>query len=129
MEGDNNANKNASPAVVQDGGRDLKPVLMSALLFPGAGQYVLGRRLLALVFALPALAAAGYFLWTALEPAFLIADEINRGALAFDIPQIVARVRRHHASIAHIELAVWVIVLAWAGSVAEAWLRPQRRRS
>ena len=109
--------------------RDLKPLLLSALVFPGAGQFALGRKALGALFALAALVAAGYFIYTALEPAMAIANEINRGAIGFDIPAITARLRAHHTGASSgvgVVIATWVIVAAWAASLIDVWLRPAR---
>ena len=109
--------------------RDLKPLLLSALLLPGAGQFALGRTALGTRFALAALGAGGYFLYTALAPAMAIAHEIERGAMSLDIVAITARLRAHHTGASSgvgVVIATWVIVAAWAASLIDVWLRPAR---
>ena len=112
--------------------RDLKPLLLSALLLPGAGQFALGRKALGTLFALAALGAGGYFLYTALEPAMAIAHEIERGAMSLDILAITARLRAHHTGASGaggVMIATWVIVAAWVGSMVDVWLRPAHSAS
>lgn len=106
---------------------DLKPLVVSALVFPGLGQYMVGRKALALLFAVPTLVAAGYFFHSAMVPAMVIADDINRGLMPFDIGLIVQRLRAEQLVSPGVHLATWVIVGAWAGSVAELWLRREKR--
>lgn len=106
---------------------DLKPLVVSALVFPGLGQYMVGRKALALLFAVPTLVAAGYFFHSAMVPAMVIADDINRGLMPFDIGLIVKRLRAEQLVSTGVHVATWVIVGAWAGSVAELWLRREKR--
>ncbi len=107
--------------------RDLKPLVVSALVFPGMGQYMVGRKALALLFAVPTLVAAGYFLYSAMVPAMAIANDINSGAMPFDIGLMVKRLRAQQLVTTGVHVATWVIVGAWAASVAELWLRPAKR--
>ena len=55
-------------------------VLLSALVFPGVGQYYLGRRTRALLFLVPAVVAAILYVNFALDEATTMTDQLLSGA-------------------------------------------------
>jgi hypothetical protein len=93
--------------------------LLSALIFPGVGQWYLYRRRLALLFAVPALVAGFVYLNFALEEANAVAGQVLSGAVALDPAAIAAKVEAQPTSWA-VTLSGWVFVLCWVGSVLEA---------
>jgi hypothetical protein len=95
--------------------------LLSALVFPGIGQWYLRRRRLALLFAVPALAAGLVYLNFALEEANAVAGQVLSGAVPLDPAAIAARVENQPMSWA-VTLSGWVFVACWVGSVLEALL-------
>ena len=96
--------------------------LLSALVLPGAGQWYLGRRRLALVFLVPALVAGLAYADHALDDATAVAGQVLDGSLAPDAAamsaQLAARPRPGWVYGAGI-----VFGLCWVGSIAEAALR------
>ena len=95
--------------------------LLSALVFPGVGQWYLRRRRLALLFALPALAAAYIYLDFALAEANAVVDQVLAGSVRLDPAAIAAQVEAQPMSWA-VSLSGWAFVVCWVGSVAEALL-------
>lgn len=103
--------------------RAVKAALLSGLIFPGAGQLFLGRRLRGWLFVLPALAAALYFLMQVLEPAMAIALDISSGGMAPDPLAVLARVKAHAAQETPLmRLAAGIMIGCWAGSTVDAYL-------
>lgn len=102
--------------------RSVKALLLSALVFPGAGQFYLRRRLAGCLFALPALAATLYLSNRVLARAQQIMDEIVDGKLAPDLATVLARVHQQSAdgTLAP-NLALLVMLVCWIGAMAHAW--------
>lgn len=104
-----------------------KAALVSALIFPGLGHLVLKRPLRGCLFIVPALLAIGFLLRTTLELANQLVDEINSGKLAIDPFRIIERIHAAGVDNPATNAASLVILLCWAGSVADAyWLGRQR---
>lgn len=95
--------------------------LLSALVFPGVGQWYLRRRHLALLFAVPALVASLLYLNFALEEANAVAGQLLSGSVPLDPAAIAAKVESQPTSWA-VTLSGWVFVVCWVGSVVEALL-------
>ena len=95
--------------------------LLSALVLPGVGQWYLGRRGLALLFALPALVAGYVYLSFALDQANAVVDQVLGGSMPADPAAIAARIEGQ-ASPLSVTLSGWVFALCWVASVLEAWL-------
>ncbi|RSZ60559.1 hypothetical protein HF313_20635 [Massilia atriviolacea] len=93
------------------------------MVFPGAGQYYLGRRARACLFIVPALVAAVYFFKQAMDSASLMVDEVLRGALPAD-PVLIAERLHQQGEMASplMNIAAGVMLLCWLGSVLDAWL-------
>lgn len=96
--------------------------LLSALVFPGLGQWYLARRRLALLFALPALVAGFIYLNHALGEADQLAGQVLAGRLPADPAAIAARLEAAPTPLL-VSVSGWVFALCWAGSVLEALLR------
>lgn len=101
--------------------RSVKAALLSGLVFPGAGQWFLGRRGRAMVFLVPALAAAWYFGSAVMEPLLGISREILAGTLPFDPFVIQARVDQTRIDTTSMNLAALVMLVSWVGSALDAW--------
>lgn len=100
--------------------------LLSALVFPGIGQWYLRRRRLALLFALPALVAGYFYMDYALAEANAVAGQVLSGAVPLDPAAIAARVEGQPAPLSA-TLSGWVFALCWVGSVIEALLGRARQ--
>lgn len=96
--------------------------VLSALVFPGAGQHYLGYRLRAWLFIAPTLAAAWHFFGQVYARAQAIVDEIASGRIGLDPGAILARIhgQGQDASLTT-ELAGAVMVACWIISIADAW--------
>ena len=95
--------------------------LLSALVFPGAGQFYLRRRTRALLFLVPAVAAGLYYGNNALDQATALADQVLSGAVALDPAALAARAEALPTPLG-VSLAGIVFVVCWVGSVLEALL-------
>jgi hypothetical protein len=65
--------------------------LLSALVFPGVGQWYLHRRRLALLFAVPALVAGYVYLNFALDEANALAGQVLAGSVPLDPAALAAQ--------------------------------------
>jgi hypothetical protein len=103
--------------------RSVVALLLSGLVFPGAGQYYLGRRLRACLFIVPTLVAAAYFFRQVMDTAAPLVDEIMRGTLAAD-PVLIAERLHQQGELASpmMNLAATAMMVCWLLSVADAWL-------
>lgn len=95
--------------------------LLSALVFPGIGQWYLGRRRLALLFAVVALVAGYVYLDFALDEADALAGQLLGGSMPLDPAALSARLENQPTPLS-MTVAGWVFVLCWIASVLEAWL-------
>jgi len=98
-----------------------KAVLISALLFPGLGHFVLKRAMRACLFIVPTLLAIGVLLRTTLALADRLVAEIQSGALPLDIPLIMERISAAGGDDTSTNVASLVIVVCWLGSILDAW--------
>lgn len=103
--------------------RNVAAALLSGLVFPGAGQWYLGRRLRGLAFLAPALACGYAYLRSSLDTAFAIADQVLAGSL--DAAAAASRAETQALPL-WASLAGVVFLLCWAGSIVDAYLmRPK----
>jgi hypothetical protein len=102
--------------------RSIRAALLSALVFPGVGQWYLRRRGLALLFALPALAAGYFYLAYSMDEASRIAGELMSGAVRLDPAAIEAKLAGQATPLSVTVCGV-VFAACWVGSVLEALLR------
>lgn len=101
--------------------RSVKAALLSALVFPGAGQYYLGRRLRAIAFGLPALLAAAYVLRSVWGLAVMISAEIESGRVELDPFALAERIHQQGAGhYGSLNLAGLIMLGCWLASIAEA---------
>lgn len=101
----------------------IKAALISALVFPGLGHLVLRKAARGCLFLLPGLVAAGYLLREALRLAERLLAELDSGTLGLDPVQISDRIHAAGIDNPATNLASLVVLLCWAGSIADAlWL-------
>lgn len=93
--------------------------LLSALVFPGVGQYYLGRRTRALLFLAPAVVAGILYFNFALDEANTVADQLLSGKMAADPAAIEAQLASAPTPVS-VTLAEIVFVVCYVGSIAEA---------
>jgi hypothetical protein len=95
--------------------------LLSALVLPGAGQWYLGRRPLALVFVGVALASGFVYAMHALDQANAVVDQVMSGKVALD-PEILAAQIEAQPTPAWIAAAGYLFIGCWVGSIVEVLL-------
>lgn len=102
--------------------RSTNAVLLSVLVFPGAGHIYLKRRRRALLFIVPTLTAATYFGMDLFKRASVIANEIMSGSMGMDPAAFAARVQPTDPTPFLISVAVYVLIACWTGAAIDAWL-------
>ena len=99
--------------------------ILSALVFPGVGQYYLGRRMRALLFLVPAVVAAILYFDFALDQANTMADQVLNGKVALDPAAIEAQLSNAPTP-ASVTLAGIVFAVCYVGSIVEALIARPR---
>jgi hypothetical protein len=102
--------------------RSTNALLLSVLVFPGAGHVYLQRKPRALLFIVPTLAAAIYFGLDLFDRAYVIANEILSGSIGLDPVAIAARVQPTGPTPFLVSLSIYVIIACWIGAAIDAWL-------
>lgn len=102
--------------------RSTKAALLSALVFPGAGQLFLKCHLRALLFFTPAAGAALYFSAAVMQPLLVIAREITTGAMPFDPFLIQQRVEQSRIDSLAMNMAALVMLTTWICATIDAWI-------
>ncbi|ATQ79033.1 hypothetical protein CR152_21020 [Massilia violaceinigra] len=93
------------------------------MVFPGAGQYYLGRRARACLFIVPTLVAAIYFFKQVVATASRMADEVLSGALPADPVLIAERLHQQGDTATPLmNIAAAVMLACWVASLVDAWL-------
>ena len=101
-------------------------LLLSALVFPGSGHFVLGRKARGCLFLVPALVALVLVLRQIMARLDQVMAQIDSGALPLDVQLIVEKVDALSANDGPaMTLAVSVLVACWIGSLIDTWfLKP-----
>ena len=102
--------------------RSVKAALLSALVFPGAGQVFLKRGARACLFVLPTIAAITVFVNDALTQATLIADQILAGTAPLDPVALAVRLEQGSGDSALGTAAAIVMLVCWIGATVDAYL-------
>ena len=98
-------------------------LLLSGLVFPGSGHFLLKRPLRACLYILPTLAALLYVLRDIMARTDQLMDQINSGALPLDPQLILEKVQALSASDGSaMGIAVWVLVACWIASLIDTML-------
>lgn len=107
-----------------------KAALVSALVFPGTGHWLLKRAGRGCLFLLPSALSAYYLCSQVLQRANAIADQVLNGSLPLD-PQLIAdRIAADPgAEGPMMTVAVTVALICWAGAIIDAlWIGKQTGR-
>ncbi|MGZ3181555.1 MAG: DUF6677 family protein [Telluria sp.] len=100
----------------------LTPVILSGLVFPGAGQAYLKRWKRAAVFIVPTVAALFVLMGRVIETANKVSDMIVSGQIPVDINAISAEVTRQGAvQSPAVNIASLVVLVCWIASAVDAW--------
>jgi hypothetical protein len=107
--------------------RSIKAALLSALVFPGLGQLMLGKTARALLFLVPCAVAAVYICGQVLDRANAIVAQVQSGELPLDPQLLSERLSAAPGSEGPMmTVAVVVAVVCWIGSVIDALLSGER---
>ncbi|WP_426055919.1 hypothetical protein [Janthinobacterium sp. PSPC2-1] len=101
-------------------------LLLSALVFPGSGHFILGRKVRGCLFLVPALVALVMVLRQIMARLDQVMAQIDSGALPLDVQLIVEKVDALSANDGPaMTLAMSVLVACWIGSLIDTWfLKP-----
>lgn len=98
-------------------------LLLSALVFPGSGHFLLGRKARGCLFLVPALVALVIVLRQIMARMDQIMAQIDSGALPLDVQLIMEKVEALSANDGPaMTLAVCVLVACWIGSLIDTFL-------
>ena len=98
-------------------------LLLSALVFPGSGHFVLGRKVRGCLFLVPALVALLLVLRQIMARLDQVMAQIDSGTLPLDVQLIVEKVDALSANDGPaVTLAISVLVACWIGSLIDTWL-------
>ena len=101
-------------------------VLLSLLVFPGAGHVYLKRGMRGLAFVVPALLAAVYVFNQAMDEANKIVGQITSGAMPLDPAAMAAQIEQSGGNTTLANIASAVMLICWLGSAVDAWLLARR---
>jgi hypothetical protein len=102
-------------------------VLLSLLVFPGAGHVYLKRGARGLLFIAPTLAAGWYVIHQAFEEATRIVDQITAGTMAMDPAAMAAQMEQSGGNTLLANVASAVLLLCWLGAAIDAWMLARSR--
>lgn len=104
----------------------VRPLLLTALVWPGLGQLSEGRRLRGAAFAGTALAAAGAFVWTLFREMLV---RIPQDGALLDPAEVWDLAHQIVGSAGDV-LQLWIVVLiaAWGAAVLDSAVSYHRRR-
>ena len=98
-------------------------LLLSGLVFPGSGHFVLQRKARGCLFLVPALVALLFVLRQIMARLDQVMAQINSGALPLDVQLIVEKVDALSANDGPaMTVAVCVLVACWIGSLIDTLL-------
>ena len=103
-------------------------VLLSLLVFPGAGHVYLRRRARGLAFLAPALLAALYVFNQAVNEANKIVDQVLAGTTALDPAAMAAQIEQSSGNTMLANVASAVMLICWVGSALDAWMLAKKNR-
>ncbi len=103
--------------------KSVNAVLLSVLVFPGAGHFYLKKHMMSLVLALPSLAAIYYITSMAVEKAMIIVEKIQYGEIPPDIVSITEQITNplSAADAQAQNIAVVVLVIAWIAGAIDSY--------
>ena len=100
-----------------------KALLLSALVFPGAGHYSLKKHLHSAIIASSALLCLYIILSILIDKAQLIAKQIQSGEITLDVEAISAELHNHAFSgdIQQINIALAILIFIWLFSIIDSY--------
>ncbi|OEZ65901.1 hypothetical protein JAB5_30490 [Janthinobacterium sp. HH103] len=98
-------------------------LLLSALVFPGSGHFVLQRKARGCLFLVPALVALAIIVRQIMARLDQVMAQIDSGALPLDVQLIMEKVEALSANDGPaMTVAVCVLVACWIGSLIDTFL-------
>ena len=101
----------------------IKAALLSALVIPGAGHFLLKRHLRGLVLTLATIASLYFLMSGVIERALQITDKIQRGEVQLDVAAIteLISVQPTGSEIQIITIASAVFMIAWLIGIVDSY--------
>jgi hypothetical protein len=99
-----------------------KAVLLSVLIFPGAGHLYLKRPWRGIAFLAPAMAGIIYIMQEAVAQANKIADQIMAGSMPLDPAAMAAQIEQSSGNTFWANVASGVLLLCWVGAAIDVWM-------
>lgn len=105
--------------------RSIKAALLSSIVFPGAGQFLLKKYYLGALFAGLAFISLCVILMDIVERSLLIVEQIQQGQISFDVITISASLLEQQSissSSTVVRTASIVLILTWLISVIDTFI-------
>lgn len=96
-----------------------KALLLSALVFPGAGLWLLNCRLHASVYIITAMTATAVIMLSVFRSAKLIVDRVVSGELPAEMTVIRQLVKEQQASSIAPDIALAILVICWLAGIID----------
>lgn len=106
-----------------------KAVLLSLLVFPGAGHLFLKRPWRGIAFLVPAMLGVIYIFNQAVEQANRIADQILSGKVPLDPVAMAAQIEQSSGNTVWANVASAVVLLCWIAAALDAWTLARRQKA
>lgn len=102
--------------------KSIKAALFSALLFPGAGHFLLKHYLRGLVFLITALLCIWFLFNYAFNEASVIAEQMTNGTLPID-PEAIAKLVTNPPGETQLKLqaATWILIVCWIIAIVDSF--------
>lgn len=103
--------------------KSVKGALLSGLVFPGTGQFVLGNNRRGLIFFSLSLTSLLYLIYYALKKAYALTEQIEAGTIPLDTVAITNLITAppEGTDLLLLNLATWAILACWVGSIIDAY--------
>ncbi len=103
--------------------KSTKAALLSALIFPGAGHFMLKRYVSSAVLAGAALSGLYYLVSETVERAMQISEKIQSGEIQIDVAEITALVSKQSTGAeAHtLNIATTVLIISWLIGIVDSY--------
>jgi len=102
--------------------RPLKAALLSAFVCPGAGHFFLNKRVMGGVLTAISLVCFIILLSISLSIATELAEQINTGELAFDIPKLSLLIHERIAdSLMEMKVLLFIMIGSWLVAIVDSY--------
>lgn len=104
--------------------KSIKAALFSGLVFPGVGHFSLKRYQRGMVFFAPSMLSLIFLIYHALNKAYFIADQIERGAVSLDTAAIIKLISAPPVGteLLMLNTATWIIIGCWVVSIIDSFM-------